>query len=133
MPLTGRTSLSRIRTHPPSQYKPEHFEALTYRLTVDKLVTVFGYPEVCHKTCQHVSCTLVYMQSPRTQSLRALQFDWRYMMRGLTIDKHRGNIVKLDRHKYVKVGGVECTHTLHHHTCIALYRILQRTILTQYQ
>lgn len=30
----------------PSQYKPEHFEALTYRLTVDKLVTVFHYPEV---------------------------------------------------------------------------------------
>lgn len=28
------------------------------------------------------------------------------MMRGLTIDKQRGNIVKLDRHKYVKVRSV---------------------------
>ena len=27
-----------------AQYKPESFEALAYRLTVDKLVSVFGYP-----------------------------------------------------------------------------------------
>lgn len=26
------------------------------------------------------------------------------MMRGLTIDKARGNIIKLDRHKYVKLA-----------------------------
>lgn len=32
------------------------------------------------------------------------QFDWRYMVRGLTIDKKRGNILKIDRHKYVKIA-----------------------------
>ena len=31
-------------------------------------------------------------------------FDWRYMVRGLTIDKRRGNVLKLDRHKYVKLA-----------------------------
>lgn len=31
-------------------------------------------------------------------------FDWRYMMRGLLIDKRHGNIIKADRHKYVKVA-----------------------------
>ncbi len=33
-----------------SQYKPETFEKLAHDLTVEKLVGVFGYPEVndCH-------------------------------------------------------------------------------------
>ena len=31
-------------------------------------------------------------------------FDWRHMVRGLTIDKRRGNVLKLDRHKYVKLA-----------------------------
>lgn len=65
-----------------AQYKPETFEALAYRLTTEKLVRVFGYPE----------------------EILALQFDWTYMIRGLTIDKARGNVLKLDRHKYVKVA-----------------------------
>ena len=29
-----------------SQYKPETFEKLAHDLTVEKLVSVFGYPEV---------------------------------------------------------------------------------------
>lgn len=33
-----------------------------------------------------------------------MQFDWQYMMRGLTIDKARGNVIKVDRHKYVKLA-----------------------------
>jgi hypothetical protein len=51
-------------------------------LTVDKLVKHFGYPP----------------------ELYNLKFDHRYMMRGLLMDKRRGNVVKIDRHKYVKVG-----------------------------
>jgi len=64
-----------------AQYKPETFEALAYRLTTEKLVKVFGYP----------------------QKVMELEFDWKYMIRGLTIDKKRGNVLKLDRHKYAKI------------------------------
>jgi hypothetical protein len=32
------------------------------------------------------------------------QFDWTYMVRGLVLDKKRGCILKMDRHKYVKVA-----------------------------
>lgn len=38
------------------------------------------------------------------QELRDYTFDWRYMVRGLTIDKVRGNVLKIDRHKYVKIA-----------------------------
>ena len=38
------------------------------------------------------------------QIIATWKFDWRYMVRGLTIDKKRGNILKIDRHKYVKVA-----------------------------
>lgn len=65
-----------------SQYKPETFEKLAHDLTVEKLVGVFGYPEI----------------------IATWHFDWRYMVRGLTIDKQRGNMLKIDRHKYVKVA-----------------------------
>jgi HAD superfamily 5'-nucleotidase-like hydrolase len=34
----------------------------------------------------------------------AWEFDTSHMIRGLAIDKHRGNIIKLDRHRYVKVA-----------------------------
>ena len=34
----------------------------------------------------------------------AFEFDWRYMSRGLVIDKNRGNVLKVDRHKYVKLA-----------------------------
>jgi len=65
-----------------AQYKAETFEALAYRSTLDKLVRYFGYPEF----------------------LMGLEFDCSYMTRGLVIDKRRGNILKVDRHKYVKVA-----------------------------
>lgn len=52
-------------------------------MTVEKLVTAFGYPK----------------------KLYDLQFDWRYMTRGLVIDKKRGNMLKIDRHKYVKLAS----------------------------
>lgn len=65
-----------------ASYKPETFETLAHDETVRKLVTCFGYPK----------------------SLYDLTFDWRYMTRGLVIDKKRGNILKVDRHKYVKLA-----------------------------
>lgn len=39
-----------------SQYKPETFEKLAHDLTVEKLVGVFGYPEV--NDCQSKLCLL---------------------------------------------------------------------------
>ncbi|KAK9813561.1 hypothetical protein WJX73_007197 [Symbiochloris irregularis] len=65
-----------------AQYRPESFEVLAYELTVEKLIEEFDYPAV----------------------LKDLEFDWQYMMRGLVIDKVRGNILKVDRHKYVKLA-----------------------------
>ena len=65
-----------------AQYRSETFEGLAYQSTLDKLVKYFGYPS----------------------SLLDLEFDCTYMARGLVIDKLRGNILKVDRHKYVKVA-----------------------------
>jgi hypothetical protein len=53
---------------------------LAYTLTCEKLVNVYGYP---------------------TEVLR-YEYDHEYMVRGLVVDKKRGNILKMDRHKYVK-------------------------------
>lgn len=38
------------------------------------------------------------------QDLLDFEFDHKYMMRGLIIDKKRGNVLKMDRHKYVKIA-----------------------------
>ena len=38
------------------------------------------------------------------QVLREWHFDWQFMVRGLIIDKKRGNMLKVDRHKYVKLA-----------------------------
>ncbi|XAR61760.1 5'-nucleotidase [Bertholletia excelsa] len=65
-----------------AQYKPETFESLAYEGTVRKLVYDLGYP----------------------QELLEWTFNWKYMVRGLVLDKKRGNILKMDRHKYVKVA-----------------------------
>ncbi|KAL0801876.1 hypothetical protein Bca101_057052 [Brassica carinata] len=65
-----------------AQYKSETFESLAYEGTVRKLVYDLGYPN----------------------ELLEWTFDWNYMVRGLVLDKKRGNILKMDRHKYVKVA-----------------------------
>jgi len=62
-------------------YKPDEFEVLAYNETLKKLVSI-GYPDVILKW----------------------KFDINHMIRGLAIDKQRGNIIKLDRHRYVKVA-----------------------------
>ena len=53
----------------------------------------------------------MYMHNPHMtlllcglQVIASWHFDWRYMVRGLTIDKQRGNMLKIDRHKYVKIA-----------------------------
>jgi HAD superfamily 5'-nucleotidase-like hydrolase len=66
-----------------ASYVPETFETLAHEQTVDKLISRFGYPE---------------------SSLRSLSFDPSLMVRGLVIDKAHGNILKVDRHKYVKLA-----------------------------
>ncbi|KAJ9674720.1 hypothetical protein PVL29_023946 [Vitis rotundifolia] len=65
-----------------AQYMPETFESLAYEGTIRKLVYDLGYP----------------------RELLEWTFDWKYMVRGLVLDKKRGNILKMDRHKYVKVA-----------------------------
>ncbi|KAF8405225.1 hypothetical protein HHK36_010126 [Tetracentron sinense] len=65
-----------------AQYMPETFESLAYNGTIQKLVSYLEYP----------------------QELLEWSFDWKYMVRGLVLDKKRGNILKMDRHKYVKVA-----------------------------
>ncbi|KAF8024326.1 hypothetical protein BT93_F1496 [Corymbia citriodora subsp. variegata] len=65
-----------------AQYKPDTFESLAYEGTIKKLVYDLGYPI----------------------ELLEWSFDWKYMVRGLVLDKKRGNILKMDRHKYVKVA-----------------------------
>lgn len=65
-----------------AQYKPETFESLAYQGTIKKLVYDLGYP----------------------RELLNWTFNWKYMVRGLVLDKKRGNILKMDRHKYVKVA-----------------------------
>ncbi|TKY57717.1 Cytosolic purine 5'-nucleotidase [Spatholobus suberectus] len=65
-----------------AQYIPETFESLAYQRTVEKLVYDLDYPS----------------------ELLTWSFDSSYMVRGLVLDKKRGNILKMDRHKYVKVA-----------------------------
>lgn len=64
-----------------AKYKLDAFEKLAYDETLKKLVSV-GYPK----------------------QILDFQFDDKYMIRGLIIDKRRGNILKMDRHRYVKVA-----------------------------
>jgi len=60
-----------------ARYHRERIEALAYDVTIDKLVAR-GYPE----------------------EIRALSYDARFVIRGLTVDKQLGNILKLDRHNH---------------------------------
>lgn len=62
-------------------YKHETFEKLAYDETIKKLVKM-GYPKEILKW----------------------QFDHKYMIRGLVVDKKLGNILKMDRHRYVKLA-----------------------------
>mmetsp|Transcript_6603 Transcript_6603/g.21660 ORF Transcript_6603/g.21660 Transcript_6603/m.21660 type:complete len:541 (+) Transcript_6603:36-1658(+) len=65
-----------------AEYIPETFDLLAYDGALDKLVNGMGYPRECSE----------------------FRYDPFKYMRGLVIDKKRGNLLKLDRHKYVKVA-----------------------------
>jgi HAD superfamily 5'-nucleotidase-like hydrolase len=65
-----------------AMYNSEKFETLSATGALRKLVEKLGYPE----------------------ELLNLKYDHSFFIRGLVVDKERGNILKLDRHKYVKVA-----------------------------
>lgn len=65
--------------HTLASYKRETFEALAFRETLKKLVSA-GYPE----------------------ELLQLEFKANFLIRGLLVDRKRGNLLKVDMHKYVK-------------------------------
>ena len=65
-----------------AQYKPETFEDLAYRQACSKLVSELGYPA----------------------EVTSWKYDCHFMLRGLAVDKTRGNVLKIDRHKYVKLA-----------------------------
>ena len=60
-------------------YHLRRLEQLSYDLTVDRLVTTFGYPE----------------------EIRQVAYDHAFVLRGLFVDKVRGNLLKIDRFGYV--------------------------------
>ena len=64
-----------------AEYIPETFDTLAYDGAIAKL-RAMGYPE----------------------AIEAFEYDPYAYQRGLVIDKRRGNLLKLDRHKYVKVA-----------------------------
>jgi len=66
-----------------AQYKSPAFDLLAYEGAIEKLITRLNYPA----------------------SLRSSkQFDESLWSRGLIIDTRRGNFLKIDRHKYVRVA-----------------------------
>jgi len=66
-----------------AQYIPQSFELLAHRGAMDKLVNFMGYPD----------------------EIKDLpDYDPNFFQRGLMIDKERGNIIKMDRHSYVKIA-----------------------------
>lgn len=70
-----------------AQYYSEQFETLSATNALKKLVHSLGYPS----------------------ALLKLEYDHSYFIRGLVVDKYHGNIIKLDRHKYVKRALHGCT------------------------
>ncbi len=62
-------------------YNREEFEALAFRETLKKFIEA-GYPE----------------------ELAELKFDPNFLIRGLLVDMDRGNLLKVDGHKYVKIA-----------------------------
>ena len=60
-------------------YHQDKLEQLSIELTLDKLVAKHGYPE----------------------AIQALDYDPRWAIRGLMVDRQLGNVFKMDRHGYV--------------------------------
>ena len=64
------------------RYKSQNFEKLAHRIMREKLILLKKYPE----------------------SLRRLPFDYKRAIRGLVIDKTRGNLLKLSRHTGIRIS-----------------------------
>lgn len=62
------------------RYKSKNFEALAHEVMLRKLVKSKGYPK----------------------SVMQLEFDWNRTIRGLVIDRARGNLLKLSRHTAIR-------------------------------
>lgn len=62
------------------RYKSENFEALAHKIMCDKLVKKKGYP----------------------QTILKLPFEFNRAIRGLVIDKAKGNLLKLSRHTAIR-------------------------------
>src|SRR5665213_2093698 len=81
-------NLKRIRylgfdmDHTLVRYKSENFEALAHHSMIEKLVSDKGYPK----------------------SILNLEFSFDRAIRGLVIDKMKGNILKLSRHSAIRVS-----------------------------
>ena len=67
--------------HTLAPYNRDAFEDLAFRCTVEKFVDA-GYP----------------------QDLLKLQYRPNFLIRGLLVDAERGNLLKVDSHKYVKIA-----------------------------
>jgi len=80
-------NMGRIRSigfdldHTLATYDRTAFEALAFRETLKKFIES-GYPE----------------------ELSTLEFDPHFLIRGLLVDMDRGNLLKVDAHKYVKIA-----------------------------
>ena len=68
--------------HTLAHYRGPAVEELAYRLARQRLVERFGYPE----------------------RLLDIPYDRNFVIRGLVIDKRRGNVLKMDYHNYVSRG-----------------------------
>ncbi len=81
-------NLKRIRyigfdmDHTLVRYNSDNFEKLSHTTMIDKLIKVKGYPE----------------------ALRSLPFDYKFAIRGLVIDRDRGNLLKLNRYTAIRAS-----------------------------
>lgn len=81
-------NLKRIRyigvdmDHTLIRYNSENFERLSHTTMIDKLIKAKGYPE----------------------SLRKLPFDYNFAVRGLVIDRKKGNLLKLNRYTAIRAS-----------------------------
>lgn len=68
------------------RYNTENFERLSHTIIMEKLVSAKHYPE----------------------QIKKLQFDFKFALRGLVIDKPKGNLLKLNRYTAIR----NCFHGL---------------------
>lgn len=64
------------------RYNSENFERLSHSIIIDKLIANKSYP----------------------QALKKLQFDYNFALRGLVIDRDKGNLLKLNRYTAIRTS-----------------------------